>query len=242
MPEPSADADSSTGRDDRLPGGIVGGAGATGAEIVRTRVGGGANPRRAVRAHLGDALRRLITAAVSTDAGDVALAETTAEVERLAGALGQTATRWPTDDIVDAEPGTDMFVTHPLVGAANPLAPPLAIEVADDGEVTARVTYGPASEGLPGKVYGGFIAEAFDGMTIFASVAGGHTGVTGSLSMRFERTTPIGVEVVYRGSLARVDGRKGFVEATLHDPDGNVCVSAEGVVITPRGDFLRRDG
>jgi len=203
------------------------------------RLRGGEAPDRAERAHLGAALRRLIQAAVSTTATDAALADATAQVRHIAEQLGSTPTRWPPGNGFGAAPGGDMFVTHPLVGAANPLAPPLRVEVRD-GRVVARATYGPAHEGLRGKVHGGVIAAAFDGMVIFASVVGGHRGLTGSLNLRFLRTTPIGVDITYESELERIDGRKAFVTGRLRDADGNVCVEAEGVIVSVDREVFER--
>src|SRR5687768_7534483 len=52
---------------------------------------------------------------------------------------------------------TAPFDHSPLMGRANPLAPPIELERADD-MVRGRVTFGSAYEGPPGCVHGGYVA------------------------------------------------------------------------------------
>ena len=208
-------------------------------EELLDRLRGGRAPVRAERARLGAAMRRLVATVVSTSADDATLAAATSEIERLAETLGSGVTRWPAGGGFGAGPGDDMFVTHPLVGAANPLAPPVDVDVVGN-RIVAHATYGPAHEGLPGKVYGGVIATAFDGMAIFAAVLAGHRGVTGSLEVHFVRPTPIGVEVTYESEVTRVEGRKAFVSGRLFDSEDVLCVEATGVIVSVGPDVFDR--
>ncbi len=54
-----------------------------------------------------------------------------------------------------------LFDHSPLIGKANPLAPPIEIDIEDD-KVIGRVTFGAAYEGPPGCVHGGYLAATFD--------------------------------------------------------------------------------
>jgi acyl-CoA thioesterase FadM len=83
------------------------------------------------------------------------------------------------------------------------------------------------------------VAAGFDAVLIFAAVCIGHPGVTGSLTVRYRRPTPLGVDLVYEARPDRIDGRKAFIAGKLLDPDGHVCVEAEGTfVLVERDRFL----
>lgn len=183
------------------------------------------------RARLADALRHLVAASVAPDLDD-------ADADDLAARLEELGTRFESP-VSRQVPGARLasgapdirFVTHPLVGAGNAFAPPLRYEQTETGAL-ARATYGAPYEGLPGAVHGGVIASAFDGVLIFAAVTGGHPSVTGSLAVSFRRVAPLNTEIVYEGSVARVDGRKATVTGTLRDPQGELCAEAEGVFVS----------
>lgn len=124
--------------------------------------------------------------------------------------------------------------THPLVGAANPVAPPLRLRI--DGErVAADVIYDARHEGLSGYVQGGFIAAGFDLMLGQAMSLGGARGVTASLSVTYKNLTPIGIELRYEAWLHRIDGRKSWGAARLvRAGDETTTAQAEGLFIAPR--------
>lgn len=56
--------------------------------------------------------------------------------------------------------------------------------------------------------------------------------MTGTLTMRYRRSTPLGT-VRVEGCIDREEGRKVYVVATISDPEG-VTVEADGVFIVPR--------
>ena len=94
------------------------------------------------------------------------------------GRLGPWPTGWrrpprrPSDGartqagrIPDGHP-QDFFPTSPVIGFANPVAPPVEVWAVEgeDGqrEIRGRVTFGYPYEGPPTCVHGGVIAELFD--------------------------------------------------------------------------------
>lgn len=115
-----------------------------------------------------------------------------------------------------------------------------------DGEETvARFTAGPElSGGVPGHVYGGMVASLLDchGTASAAAFAYRDAGrsmdddgpfmryVTASLKIDFLRPTPIGRELVVKGRLLNIDGRKVRVQLALH-ADGQVCAAGEMLAI-----------
>ncbi len=80
-----------------------------------------------------------------------------------AAAAGGAATR--NQPIAEVHP-QDIFSTSPVIGFANPVAPPVEVWAVEGEkgwrEVRGRVTYGYAYEGPPTCVHGGVIAELFD--------------------------------------------------------------------------------
>jgi acyl-coenzyme A thioesterase PaaI-like protein len=118
-----------------------------------------------------------------------------------------------------------------------------------DGEGTITRVTPPAlySGGVPGHVYGGLISALFDCHGT-ASAAGfayraegremGDGGpairyVTASLKVDFLRPTPQNVELVIRGRLVLIEGRKVKLEMDLHAVDLHA-----GELLCARGEML----
>jgi acyl-coenzyme A thioesterase PaaI-like protein len=123
----------------------------------------------------------------------------------------------------------EFFDHSPLSGKANPLAPPMRLEVVDD-VVHGRVRFGAAYEGPPGCVHGGFVAAVFDEILGMANSLSGEPGMTGTLSVKYRKPTPLRVELRLEATLDRVDGRKRWCSARLHAGDV-LCGEAEGLFI-----------
>ncbi|MEO5843149.1 MAG: PaaI family thioesterase [Acidimicrobiales bacterium] len=124
--------------------------------------------------------------------------------------------------------------THPLMGLANAVSPPLLVGFDDDG-VYADVVYDARHEGLYGFVQGGFIAAAFDLMIGQAVASRGGRGVTASLHVSYRVPTPIGQPLQYRAQFVRIDGRKAYSKAQLvRLADEVVTAEADGLFVTPR--------
>jgi acyl-coenzyme A thioesterase PaaI-like protein len=129
--------------------------------------------------------------------------------------------------------------THPLVGRANPVAPPIELRV--EGErVFGDVCFGPTQEGIPGCAHGGYIAAGFDivlGQAAWLANSGG--GVTGTLTVRYRSLTPVGVALRYEAWLAHNGGRTSRVEGKLSTlpaagsgAAAQVCAEAEGIFVS----------
>jgi acyl-coenzyme A thioesterase PaaI-like protein len=126
-------------------------------------------------------------------------------------------------------PTTTFFDYSGFVGPLNPLSPPLTPELID-GVVVAHVSYDRQFEGPPGHVHGGLIAGAFDEVLGFAQITSGTPGMTGRLEIAYRSPTPLFTEVVYRGWLDHVSGRKVVTKGTLHAGD-RLCAEATGLFI-----------
>ncbi|MFI6983337.1 PaaI family thioesterase [Embleya sp. NPDC050154] len=189
---------------------------------------------RAARHRLAEATRRLIEAVKSVDpeGAESTLESVADDVSDLAdriATLARVGERTPTSrDLALHERG-------PLVGAANPLAPPL--HITGDGQlVRAHVTFGAAYEGPYGRVHGGYVAAAFDEVMGCAQSGAGALGMTGWLTVRMRRATPLYTRIDYEAGVTRVDGRKAWVTARSY-ADGELVADAEALFIraAPRG-------
>jgi acyl-coenzyme A thioesterase PaaI-like protein len=124
----------------------------------------------------------------------------------------------------------------PIVGLANPMAAPLDLRLDLDANVVrGRATYGAAHEGAPGLLHGGILAAAFDELLGYATSFSGHPGMTRELTVRYERPTPLHVELVFTGRLERSEGRKLFVSAEC-EANGVRTSTALGVFIQVGGE------
>ena len=122
------------------------------------------------------------------------------------------------------------YDSSPLLGMGNPVAPPLRLAVVDD-HVEGTATFGSAYEGPPGHVHGGIVAAAMDEVLGMTQSLSGSSGMTGTLSVRYRRPTPLHREVRFMGHVERVDGRKIYTSGTLMAGE-TLCVEAEGLFIS----------
>jgi acyl-coenzyme A thioesterase PaaI-like protein len=123
----------------------------------------------------------------------------------------------------------------PFMGLMNPLAPPMSARLdPDDGEwgsVHCAVTFTEPFEGPPGHVHGGFLAGVFDEILGQAQSLSGRPGMTGKLSISYRAPTPLFAELHLRGWIERIEGRKIFTHATLHN-GATLCCEADGLFIS----------
>ena len=87
-----------------------------------------------------------------------------------------------------------------------------------DGGVVSPIVVPKRYEGPPGAVHGGIVAAYLD--EVLAAAAVNHTGrlyVTGELSVRYVRPTPVERPVLGRGRATRMATKYLEVEGTLED-------------------------
>ena len=195
-------------------------------------------PRRAEMRRVGDALRRIIDKLVATEAPAGELAHLAGMLEGLAGVLEP----WPQGhsfegfaESANAGRPDAFFDNSPIIGRANPLAPPMEIAI-EDGKVVGTVCYGAAYEGPPGCVHGGYVAATFDELLGMAQALTGARGMTGTLTIRYRSPTPLHRDLRFEGEFLRQEGRKIFTAGKCFDGD-QLTAEAEGIFITV--DFAR---
>ncbi len=126
-----------------------------------------------------------------------------------------------------------MHETSPLGGPSNPLAPPINMWF-DGDRAYGSVHMGWAYEGPPGKVHGGFVAAVFDQFMGAAQMLGEQPGMTGTLTTRYHKTTPLNTDLRLEAWLEKTEGRKTIVHAEMRAGEV-LTASCEGLFIRPAG-------
>jgi acyl-coenzyme A thioesterase PaaI-like protein len=190
------------------------------------------DPPHEAQARLADSVRRLAEATVTT-ATDPAELTTAAGLVDEATALLLARRRQGSPRRLGAGGEGLAFHFNPVLGTANPYAPPIPIEVVD-GEVRGRATINDVYEGPPGYVHGGVLSLILDQTLGVANVVAGHPGMTVGLDVRYRRPTPLHRPLEITSRFSRVEGRTIFCEGAIA-VDGRTTVEATGVfrALTP---------
>jgi hypothetical protein len=213
-------SDGATGPGEGFPG-LNGAAQATGDEPLN---------------RLAAALRRISAVAVGLPLPESDVAQAAEQMAALADALESAAPpvkRLRLQPTQDGHP-QDFFPTSPMVGYANPVAPPVdvwAVPGPEGGrEIRGRVTFDYPYEGPPTCVHGGIIAELFDEILGLANIIGGRPGMTGTLSVRYRKPTPLLAPLDLEAKVVRREGRKIFTWGAIYH-QSQLTAEAEGIFI-----------
>ena len=183
---------------------------------------------------LAAAMRSVISRLVEIEAPEAELAAAADGLERYAERLAShpRPNRYEGWSETSASGDVGSFFDHsPMIGLSNPLAPPIELRADADGRtVHGRAVFGSAYEGPPGCVHGGYIAAAFDELLGFANSLSGTPGMTGTLTIRYRRPTPLHSELRFEGRFARSEGRKIYTTGQLFAAD-TLCAEADGLFI-----------
>jgi len=93
------------------------------------------------------------------------------------------------------------------------------------------VVFGSAYEGPPTCVHGGFVAAAFDEVLGFAQCATGNPGMTGQLTIRYIKPTPLHQTLTFDAGVDRIEDRKIFASGKLFAGE-TLTAEATGVFIS----------
>ena len=188
----------------------------------------------AQKRRLADAMRLVIERLVPSNAPEDELRRAAEGLERYAEALAAHPRLNYVQGFAESANAGDssaFFDQSPMIGLANPLAPPILLARTGDRTAVGRVTFGSAYEGPPGCVHGGFVAAAFDEVLGFVQSLGGRPGMTGPLTVRYRSPTPLHTELDFDCTLTRMEGRKIFTEGHV-TVDGRLCAEAEGIFVS----------
>jgi acyl-coenzyme A thioesterase PaaI-like protein len=183
---------------------------------------------------LVDAVRRVLTATVTTLPPAAVTAEAAARLRVVAAELERCLPSEPLPRYVarqgdDPAPhtGAPYDIVH---GIYNPLAPPLRMRfdtVDERPAAVGEITFGTPYEGPPGLVHGAVIAGCFDMVLSSANRIAGVGGPTVRLRARYRRPTRLHVPCVFQGRFDRADDGRLHTSGRLLQGD-EVTVEAEG--------------
>lgn len=187
---------------------------------------------REVYGGLAASLRRLNDVSLRTTVDADEVREVSALVDELAERLGKSAIEG-SFGISFTRHGSVRGYGNAVVGLRNPIAVPLDIEWPEKGRTRAEFELNALYEGPPGMVHGGVAALVLDQVMGEAPASGGTPGMTGVLTLRYRRPTPLG-HCSAEAWIDRRDGVKTIVKGVLRNAEGETTVEAEGVFILPR--------
>ncbi len=212
----------------------------------------GLDPRRRASWEVGDVLREIIDRLVDTRAGTDDLVAIAGELEQVAERLrrfehgrrydsyGEAANAvvgaepQPSAGSSDTAPPSGHVDFSPLLGRANPLAPPMEFSIDTSGDtpmVRADVTFGHAYEGPPGHVHGGIVAAAFDELLGATQAMSGSPGMTAHLDVSYRAPTPLHTPLRFESTLDSVEGRKIRTSGRLFNGE-TLCAESSGLFIS----------
>lgn len=199
------------------------------------------SPHWEAKRRAAQAVRELTEALITSDG-------TTADIDALAAQLeAQTAALAAGPRLHgllaflrDGKHGGHGEVNHELNalgGWSNPLSPELNMWLQDD-RAFGTVRCGFAYEGPPGHVHGGFVAAIFDQFLGMAQLAGNNPGMTGTLTVRYHRPTPLNTDLELSAQLRESVGRKTTITGEMH-ADGVLTASCECLFVQPKTSLLQ---
>ena len=183
---------------------------------------------------LADAARRVLHGLVMTDADDATISDAADRLEELAARFDTPGSRSIYEGFAEAANSgtpTGFFDHSPMLGRANPLAPPITLEVLDDRTMQGTAVFGSAYEGPPGCVHGGYVAAAFDEVLGSAQSLGGQPGMTARLAVDYRSPTPLHEALRFVGAFDRVEGRKIFTTGAVYAGE-RLCAEAQGLFVS----------
>lgn len=186
---------------------------------------------RAIYEPLADSVRRLIDISIRTEVDESIVAAAKAKIDSAAAELSTVMTHG-SFGVRQTDDGQSMAWGNVVIGARNPVAPPLVIHHEPDGSVWTDFELGAAYEGPAGHAHGGVCALVLDHVLGATAHKPGRPAVTGTLTIRYLRGTPLG-PLRAEASIDRVEGVKTFAVGNIADAKG-ITVWAEGVFIHPK--------
>jgi acyl-coenzyme A thioesterase PaaI-like protein len=188
----------------------------------------------AQKRRLATAMRQVIERLMRSDAPEEELAAAADGLERYAERLKTHPVLTRYEGFAETANAGDtgaFFDQSPLIGLANPLAPPISIRTTGELEAEGRVTFGAAYEGPPGCVHGGFVAAAFDEVLGYAEALTGNPGFTGTLKVIYRNPTPLQTELRIATQVTGTERRKIFAKGQVYAGD-LLTAEAEAIFVS----------
>lgn len=109
-----------------------------------------------------------------------------------------------------------------------------------DGNLCAKVYFGPHCEGPPGHAHGGSLASVLDETMGGNCWMHGYSALAGTLTIRYRAPFPLGQIATVRSAITKVEGRKIFASGTIHGEDGRLHTEGEGIFIVMREELAEQ--
>jgi acyl-coenzyme A thioesterase PaaI-like protein len=123
---------------------------------------------------------------------------------------------------------------NPAIGSCNPVAPVVRLKIGEDRSVQGTVHFGLAHVGPPYRAHGGVVASVFDQVLGVATIAAGSPGMTGSMTVKYRRATPLHEDLRIEAAFTGGEGRTSHARGFIYDAEGRVTAEAEAMFIQPR--------
>ena len=121
------------------------------------------------------------------------------------------------------------YELNPLDGESNPIAAPMKVWIEGD-KAYGTAHLGWAYEGPPNSIHGGFVAAVFDQFLGVAQKITNQPGVTGTLTVRYIKPTPLNTDIKLVGWVKSVEGRKNILVGEMWAGDV-LTATCEGLFI-----------
>jgi acyl-coenzyme A thioesterase PaaI-like protein len=177
-----------------------------------------------------------MSAAVGHPLNDEAAAAAAAKLSDIADTLEREAetSKRPQGQPDRSGHPADFFHMSPMIGYGNPLSPPVDVWAVEgengQREIRGRVTFDYQYEGPPTCVHGGVIAELFDEMLGSANIIANQAGMTGTLTIRYHKPTPLLAPLDLVARLTGRERRKIFAWGGIYH-NGELTAEANGIFI-----------
>ncbi|MGB1250023.1 MAG: PaaI family thioesterase [Candidatus Promineifilaceae bacterium] len=102
------------------------------------------------------------------------------------------------------------------------------------GTVTLTQTY----VGPPNHAHGGASAAVLDDAMGTCAWFAGHQVMTAKMTVNYRRPVPLDTPLQVAAAVEKVDGRKIYINAQIHLPDGTVATESDGLFIVIPEAFL----
>ena len=138
------------------------------------------SPRRVALFRVADAIRTVLHRMVQSSAPNEVIEAAAVDLEAVAERFNRYTNKSMYEGFAESANAGEpfgFFDHSPMLGRANPLAPPIDLWLEEGDRMVGTATFGAAYEGPPGCVHGGYVAAAFDevlGSTQSLSGSPGH--------------------------------------------------------------------
>ena len=90
----------------------------------------------------------------------------------------------------------------------------------------ARAWFGRCAAGPPGHVHGGALAALLDEIMGGCAWQNGYSVVAGEISVRFEKSVPLGTDVMASACIESIEGRKLFVRGEIYSASAKYALGS----------------